>query len=97
MRGATSFPATISGDHIFGRGIKGEMRTHLVHIVEHGGFHWMRNILFRDHLRNDLSLARSYEELKIQLAQAHANDRASYTEGKKAFIDKVVMQEDASR
>ncbi|TCL70244.1 GrpB family protein [Rhizobium sp. BK251] len=87
----------VPGDHIFGRGIKGETRTHLVHIVEHGGFHWQRNILFRDRLRNDPSLARSYEELKIQLAQAHVNDRAAYTEAKKAFIDKVVMQEDASR
>lgn len=80
----------VPDDHIFGRGIKGETRTHLVHIVEHGGAHWTRFILFRDRLRTNSALAQAYEALKINLAKEYADNRAAYTEAKRAFIDKVV-------
>jgi GrpB-like predicted nucleotidyltransferase (UPF0157 family) len=81
----------VPDDHIFGRGILGKTRTHLVHIVEHGGLHWNRNVLFRDRLRSDATLACAYEALKIHLAEEHVNSRAAYTEAKKAFIDNVVL------
>ncbi|MBZ5760144.1 GrpB family protein [Rhizobium sp. VS19-DR104.2] len=80
----------VPDDHIFGRGIKQQTRTHLVHIVEHQGFHWRRNLLFRDKLRTNAALASEYEDLKISLAAKFSGDRAAYTDAKKAFIDKVV-------
>jgi GrpB-like predicted nucleotidyltransferase (UPF0157 family) len=80
----------VPDDHIFGRGIKGETRTHLVHIVEHGGAHWNRFILFRDRLRVNSDLAQAYEALKIDLAEEYADNRAAYTEAKRAFIDSII-------
>lgn len=80
----------VPDDYIFGRGIKGETRTHLAHIVEYQGHNWKRNILFRDRLRSDSILVQAYEELKIDLARKYAQNRAAYTASKKAFIDKVV-------
>lgn len=61
-----------------------------MHIVEHQGFHWRRNLLFRDKLRTNAVLASEYEDLKISLAAKFSGDRAAYTDAKKAFIDKVV-------
>ncbi|PKA40547.1 GrpB family protein [Rhizobium sullae] len=84
----------VPNDHIFGRGIKGETRTHLAHIVEHNGYNWKRNILFRDRLRSNPALVKAYEELKIDLARKYAENRAAYTASKKAFIDKVVTDGD---
>ncbi|MDL2399927.1 GrpB family protein [Rhizobium mayense] len=84
----------VPNDHIFGRGTKGETRTHLVHIVEHGGAHWSRFILFRDRLRARPDLAQAYEALKIDLAEEHADNRAAYTEAKRAFIDEIVAKGD---
>lgn len=80
----------VPDDHIFGRGITGETRTHLAHIVTFGGFHWKRDLLFRDRLRDDRGLATRYEALKIRLAAEHADNRAAYQEAKQAFIDSVV-------
>lgn len=47
-----------------------------------------RTIAFRDRLRVEPDLRASYEELKRQLAAAHAGDRDydDYTRGKSAFI-----------
>ncbi|MEF0939276.1 GrpB family protein [Rhizobium sp. BR 362] len=84
----------VPNDHIFGRGIKGETRTHLVHIIEYGGAHWTRFIRFRDKLRANTPLARAYESLKIRLAEEYADDRAAYTEAKRAFIDEIVARSD---
>jgi len=80
----------VPDDHIFGRGIKGETRTHLVHVVEYHGYHWNRMLAFRDALRADPGLARAYERLKVGLADEHADSRSEYTKSKREFIDKVV-------
>jgi GrpB-like predicted nucleotidyltransferase (UPF0157 family) len=82
----------VPDDHLFGRGIAGETRTHLAHVVEYQGFNWRRDIFFRDRLRNDPALALAYEELKIGLAQKFAESRAAYTQAKKDFIDKVLAE-----
>ncbi|MBB4238333.1 GrpB family protein [Rhizobium esperanzae] len=82
----------VPDDHLFGRGVIGETRTHLAHVVEYQGFNWRRNILFRDRLQGDTTLALAYEELKIGLAQKFAESRAAYTGAKKVFIDKVLAE-----
>lgn len=67
-------------------------RTHHVHMVE-STFeeHWDR-LLFRDYLIEHPALAKDYEMLKRQLAAAHPNDRVAYTNGKAAFIQRVMSQ-----
>jgi GrpB-like predicted nucleotidyltransferase (UPF0157 family) len=82
----------VPDDHIFGRDIQGDTRTHLVHVVEHGGPTWRNFLIFRDRLRREPDLARAYEALKIELAARYANDRASYTAAKKDFIQKILSE-----
>jgi GrpB-like predicted nucleotidyltransferase (UPF0157 family) len=72
---------------VFGRD---RIRTHLVHVVEHGGAAWQRGLRFRDALRADAALTAAYAELKTSLALDYSADRASYTAGKAAFIEKVL-------
>jgi GrpB-like predicted nucleotidyltransferase (UPF0157 family) len=82
----------VPDDHIFGRDIQGDTRTHLVHVVEYGGPTWRNFLIFRDRLRREPALAHAYEALKIELAAKYANDRASYTAAKKDFIQKILSE-----
>ncbi len=63
-------------------------RTHHVHVVEHGGEHWKRQLLFRDTLRADAEERRRYDEFKRRLA-AEGHPREVYTELKTPFIREV--------
>jgi GrpB-like predicted nucleotidyltransferase (UPF0157 family) len=65
-----------------------EPRTHHVHVVEHGGEHWERQITFRDALRSDAEERRRYDEFKRRLA-AEGHPRETYTELKTPFIREV--------
>jgi GrpB-like predicted nucleotidyltransferase (UPF0157 family) len=76
----------VPNDHLFGRGV---VRTVLLHAVEDGGYHWRRNLRFRDRLRAEPGLAADYEALKVELAERFADKRAEYTAAKKAFIDSI--------
>lgn len=68
--------------HIFGRG---KIRTHLSHVVVHGGDQWLRSLRFRDRLRADPVARAEYEALKSRLAATTTN-RADYTAGKTEFV-----------
>jgi GrpB-like predicted nucleotidyltransferase (UPF0157 family) len=81
--------AGVPGHHVFG---KGAPRTHLLHVVEHGGPSWTENLRFRDRLRADPALAAEYDALKLRLAAAHPGDRARYTEEKGAFVQRIRTQ-----
>lgn len=70
--------------------VRGDPRTHHLHMVALGGEFWTRNLAFRDHLRRSPESAAAYAALKHDLAARHADDRETYTEGKTAFIDGVV-------
>jgi GrpB-like predicted nucleotidyltransferase (UPF0157 family) len=65
-----------------------EPRTHHVHVVEHGGEHWDRQLTFRDALRTDAEERRRYDEFKRRLA-AEGHPRDAYTELKTPFIREV--------
>jgi GrpB-like predicted nucleotidyltransferase (UPF0157 family) len=80
----------VPNDHLFGLG---ETRIHLLHAVEHGGYHWTRNLRFRDALRADPGLAADYEAMKVDLAARFADSRAEYTAAKQAFIDRIADAE----
>jgi len=45
---------------------------------------------FRDERRGNPALAAEYEALKLRLAQQHPNDRAAYTNNKRAFVARVL-------
>jgi GrpB-like predicted nucleotidyltransferase (UPF0157 family) len=83
----------VPDDHIFGRDIEGQTRTHLVHVVELGGANWNHFILFREKLRANPDIAEAYEALKIGLAAQYADNRAAYTASKKDFIGKVLAND----
>lgn len=79
----------IPGRHYF---VRGEPRTHHLHLVEAGGNLWRRHIAFRDHLRSDPDAVAVYAALKHDLAARFPNDRERYTDGKSAFIDDVLRR-----
>lgn len=67
--------------------------THHVHVVLSGGDEERRTLAFRDYLRDDDSLAREYEALKLGLAPrfsaAEHSSRQAYADAKGEFIDHV--------
>lgn len=63
-------------------------RTHHVHVVEHGGQIWERQLTFRDALRSDAEERRRYEEFKRRLA-AEGHPRDVYSDLKTPFIREV--------
>ena len=67
---------------------KGDPRTHNVHVVEYGGEHWERQLLFRDALRSDPEERRRYDAFKRRLA-AEGHPREVYTELKTPFIREI--------
>ena len=63
-------------------------RTHHVHVVQHGGEHWDRQLTFRDALRSDAEERQRYDAFKRKLA-AEGHQREVYTELKTPFIREV--------
>jgi hypothetical protein len=54
--------------------------------------HWQARIAFRDYLRQHPEARGEYERLKFRLAGTFANDRESYTDGKKEFVASTVSR-----
>ncbi len=65
------------------------LRIH-VHAVERGSRLWREHLAFRDALRADAGLRVRYQQLKLQLAAAHADDKSAYTAAKAPFIQSVL-------
>jgi GrpB-like predicted nucleotidyltransferase (UPF0157 family) len=72
--------------------VKGEPRTHQVHMVEEDSRDWQGMLLFRDFLRAHPDAARDYADLKRRLASEYRTDRERYTNEKGPFIQKVLKQ-----
>ncbi|MFD2829639.1 GrpB family protein [Corticicoccus populi] len=70
--------------------IKGEPRTHQIHLFEKGNSFLEEQITFRDILRKNNSIKERYELLKIKLVEAHAEDKHKYAEMKTGFIHDVL-------
>jgi len=73
--------------HLF---IKGEPRTHNVHMNEIHSADWQNTIAFRDYLRQHPDSARAYAALKTGLAQQFTNDLQGYLMGKADFISQIL-------
>ena len=65
--------------------------THHIHIVKVGSKEWNDHIVFRDYLTAHLSVAKTYEAIKVRLASECTYDegRKKYNEGKNAFITQI--------
>jgi GrpB-like predicted nucleotidyltransferase (UPF0157 family) len=66
------------------------VKTHVVHIVDHGGDWWRKHILFRDRLRQNPEISIDYERLKLELAERHPGDERAYADGKFDFVERVI-------
>lgn len=65
-------------------------RTHHLHVVLKGSVFWTDHLKFRDHLRKNPDVARSYHELKARLAKECSETGADYATSKSAFIQSVL-------
>ena len=70
--------------------VKGDPRTHHIHMNEIGSQAWKDHIFFRDMLVRQPELAEEYAALKLALAQRYPSDREAYLEGKAPFIRRVL-------
>jgi GrpB-like predicted nucleotidyltransferase (UPF0157 family) len=76
---------------------RGDPRSHHLHLVECGGWHWQRYLGFRDALRADVTLRDAYAALKHELAARYPHDREAYIEGKTTFVESVVDAQGIAR
>jgi GrpB-like predicted nucleotidyltransferase (UPF0157 family) len=70
---------------------KGNPRSFHVHMLELESLEWMNHLLFRDYLCQHPDAAKEYAQLKLQLATQYPQDRVAYTDGKAAFIQRVLQ------
>lgn len=59
-----------------------------IHMGDKNHSLWDR-IFFRDYLREHPEIAKEYENLKIELAEIHKNNRETYTQAKTEFITRI--------
>jgi len=79
----------LPGRHFFTRG---SPREYHLHIVDHTTDHWTRWLTFRNLLRSDDAVRRTYVELKRTLAKEFRTERQKYTAGKSEFIDTMLQK-----
>jgi GrpB-like predicted nucleotidyltransferase (UPF0157 family)/ribosomal protein S18 acetylase RimI-like enzyme len=70
--------------------VKGDPRTHHLHMHELGSPDWENQVLFRDYLIQRPALAEEYAALKVDLAQRYPADRGAYLDAKAPFIQRVM-------
>ncbi|MGH2397471.1 MAG: GrpB family protein [bacterium] len=70
--------------------VKGEPRTHHIHMNEIGSRDWQDQVLFRDYLIRHPERAEEHAGLKQDLARRFPTDREAYLDGKASYIDRVV-------
>lgn len=70
--------------------VKGEPRTHHVHMFEIESQEWRSHLLFRDYLIKNPATAGEYARLKQELAKQFATEGEAYQAGKDGFIKAVL-------
>ena len=65
-------------------------RTCNVHVVQHGGTHWINNLALRDYLRGSPAVAREYESAKCAAITGGATTLLSYSEAKCRAVEKLL-------
>lgn len=69
-----------------------EIRTHVLHMYTLDSPIRRNHFAFRDYLIAHPGLAAEYAQLKLALAAKHSDDRASYSTGKRSFIEDVIAK-----
>jgi GrpB-like predicted nucleotidyltransferase (UPF0157 family) len=72
--------------------VKGDPRTHHVHMVEVESHDWTSTLGFRDLLRSTPYLAGIYARDKESLARLHAGDRAAYQREKDKVVRRILIE-----
>jgi len=67
--------------------VKGDPRTHHLHVVEKDSTHWTMTIAFRDFLNRSAESARTYGQAKQSLAAKYARDRGAYQREKNKIVE----------
>lgn len=76
-------------EHMYPKMVEGNVASHNIHVTKIGSV-FARNMLsFRDILRADVTLAKEYEALKLEIATRHPDDRQAYYKAKVDFINRV--------
>jgi GrpB-like predicted nucleotidyltransferase (UPF0157 family) len=70
----------------------GETTLVHVHMLEIESAEWENHLLFRDYLRAHPAEAQVYQALKEGLVERFRGDRLAYTEGKTAFVARILAQ-----
>lgn len=61
-----------------------------IHCYQNGDHDFETLVGFRDYLNAHPALAEEYDQLKRNLAEKYPNDRFAYSDGKRAFIDRII-------
>jgi GrpB-like predicted nucleotidyltransferase (UPF0157 family) len=72
--------------------VKGDPRTHHLHIVEARSETWRSALRFRDLLRESPEIAGEYAREKERLAKLHPRDRASYQREKGTLVEEILTR-----
>lgn len=72
--------------------VKGNPRTHHIHMLEIMSQDWQRLILFRDYLVQHPEMAQQYVQIKLKLFKQFKGDRNAYQDGKRNLIEQVEQQ-----
>jgi len=68
------------------------LRTHHLSLAEPTSAFYTEKLLFINYLRQHPAAQAEYCALKQELAQKYAADRAAYTEGKRAFVARILAR-----
>lgn len=71
--------------------IKGDPRTHQIHLFEKDNHFLKEQLIFRDVLRTNSVIKNEYEEFKLKLADTNKNDKHNYADMKTDFINNVLF------
>lgn len=74
--------------------IKGEPRTHQIHMYEKDNKYLLEQLNFRDYLIENEQMKTEYEKIKQNLAKANIEDKHQYAEDKTAFIQAVLKSDE---
>jgi GrpB-like predicted nucleotidyltransferase (UPF0157 family) len=72
--------------------VKGDPRTHHVHMVEIGSDNWREHLRFRDLLRLNPALASEYAREKERLALVHPDNREAYQREKDKVVERILAR-----
>ena len=70
--------------------VKGEPRTHHLHMVERDSDHWRSTVGFRDLLKRNPESARAYADAKKTLAATYSRDRPAYQREKDKVVESLL-------